>query len=345
LRDLREISALAAGDLRSLDGARLFITGGTGYIGRWLLEALCHAARTDGLDIRITVLSRDPARFAARYPHLATDGAVTLAEGDVRDFTLTDAAFSHVIHAATDVIASTTPLATLEVTALGTRRVLDAAVAAGARHVLLLSSGAVYGRLAPGETRFSETHPLMADVTSPAAAYGLGKTVSEWLCNDYAREHGLHCTSARIFAQTGPHLELGAHFAAGNFIRDALKGTALTIKGDGTPLRSYMYAVDLAVWLLAILVRGRSGAAYNTGSDQAVSIRELAGTVLRAAGVPDLPVEVLGKVVAGAAPNRYVPATDLARTELGLSLTVPLEEALRRTVDWNRPFFLQGDMT
>ncbi|TCR03918.1 dTDP-glucose 4,6-dehydratase [Neorhizobium sp. JUb45] len=290
----------------------------------------------------IVVLSRNPRKFADQCPHLANDPAVSFIQGDVRDFTGLTGTFSHILHAATDVIASNTALDTFDVTVAGTQRVLDVARDHGAKNVLLLSSGAVYGRLAEPVDRIPETQPCTSDVTASSAAYGLGKIATEWLGNAYGQQYGFACKSARIFAQVGPYLELDAHFAAGNFIRDALRGQTLTIKGDGTSLRSYMYATDLVAWLLAILVRGRAETSYNVGSEQAVSIRELAEAVARVTGLDSSNVKILGQPALGVAPDRYVPSTQFAQSDLGLSITVPFEEALLRTAEWYRPQFSTG---
>lgn len=329
----------ARGDLETLRGARLFITGGTGYIGRWLLESLVQANRTLGLGIAVVVLTRAPERFARACPHLAGDPAIALIQGDVRRFSVPPGRFTHVVHAATDVVASLLPLDVFDVTVQGTQQVLALARERGAGRVLLLSSGAVYGHFSDTLERLPESQRGSVDVASPAAAYGLGKIATEWLGNAFGEQYGLACMSARIFAQVGPHLALDAQFAAGNFIRDALRGRDLVIKSDGTSLRSYMYASDLVAWLWGILVRGSAGAAYNVGSEQAVSIRALAEAVARVAGHGADRIQVLGQAAPGAAPDRYVPDTRLARSELGLNLTVPLDEALRRTLDWYRPQF------
>jgi len=168
----------------------------------------------------------------------------------------------------------------------------------------------------------------LAAPTSPIA--------TEWLGNTYGQTYGLACKSARIFAQIGPGLALDAHFAVGNFIRDALRGEPIVIKGDGTSLRSYMYATDLIIWLWAILIRGQAGGAYNVGAELGISIKELAAIVARVSGAPALGVQILGQPAPGAAPSRYVPDTTLARSTLGLALTVSLEEAIRRTSAWHR---------
>ncbi|RIQ54583.1 NAD-dependent epimerase/dehydratase family protein [Bordetella avium] len=336
IADVEAITAIARADLSALRGARIFITGGTGYIGRWLLESLCHANRVLDLQLNATVLSRKPAEFAEKYPHLAHDPCMTLIKGDVRDFSCKQEGFSHAIHAATDVVASHTPLEVFDVTVAGTRHVLEFARRQGIANVLMLSSGAVYGRFPDNVDRASESLPCVPDVTSPRSAYGLGKIATEWLGNAYGQEYGVSCKSARVFAQIGPYLELGAHFAAGNFIRDALQGDAIIIQGDGTALRSYMYAIDMVTWLWAILVRGKAGAAYNVGSELGVSIRDLAQAVVHVTGKPTIDIKVLGQPAPGAAPSRYIPDTTLAREELGLSITVPFEDAIRRTLEWYR---------
>ena len=336
MADIEAITAIARVDLLAMRGARIFITGGTGYIGRWLLESLCHANRVLDLELEAIVLSRRPTEFAKRYPHLASDKCIRLIEGDVRNFTYDHEGFSHVIHAATDVVASTTALDIFDVTVTGTKHVLEFARHQGVGDVLLLSSGAVYGIFPDHVKRASESWPCVPDVTTQLSAYGLGKIATEWLGNAYGQQYGFSCKSARVFAQIGPYLELDAHFAAGNFIRDVLQGEAIIIKGDGTAQRSYMHAIDMVTWLWAILVRGKAGSAYNVGAEQGVSIRGLAEAIMRVSGEEQVDIKVLGQPVPGAASSYYLPDTTLARKELGLSITVPFEDAIRRTLEWYR---------
>lgn len=336
-QDLKALIADARSDFETLQDARLFITGGTGYIGRWLLEAISYANTHLNLGMQAVILSRDPDRFATLYPHLANDSALSFIKGDVREFHIENPRFTHIIHAATDVIAVNSPLDVFDVTVQGTRRVLDLARDSGATKVLLLSSGAVYGRNTGSGDRFSEASAVSTEVSSTNSAYGLGKINTEWLGNTYGQQYGFACKSARIFAQIGPYLELDAQFAAGNFMRDAMLNRPITIKGDGNAVRSYMYATDLVEWLIAILVRGQAGKAYNVGSDDPVSIAALAQTIARIAGLNQSKVQILGQTVKGAAPDLYVPETHATRTELGLSIRVSLEDALTRTMEWYKP--------
>ena len=157
--------------------------------------------------------------------------------------------------------------------------------------------------------------------------------MAELLCAIYAKEHGLETKVARCFAFVGPHLPLDAHFAIGNFIRDYLRGEAITLTGDGIPRRSYLYAADLMVWLWTILFRGRSCVPYNVGSDESISVRATAEAVANHGSDPRRMV-VLGSASKGPL-EQYVPSTQLLRQATGVSQSVSLKEAVRKTIEWH----------
>ena len=315
------------------------MTGGTGFFGRWLVDSLLHADEQLSLGASIVLLSRDPDGFARRAPHLAGSPLVTVIEGDVRTFAAPAGRFTHLVHGATDTtgpLNAERPLELLDTIVEGTRHTLDIASRALVSRVLLLSSGAVYGRQPAALTHVPESYIGAPDPLDPLQAYAEGKRVAELLGSIYARDRGLEVVTARAFAFVGPHLPLDAHFAVGNFLRDAMSGDTIRVGGDGTPYRSYLHAADLAVWLWTLLVRGRSGRAYNVGSDEAVSIRELADAVARAAGtIGRRPTVSIARPADPTAPaTRYVPSTRRAREELGLQGHITLDAALTRTIAW-----------
>ena len=336
--DLDHVLAHTQGLWDELRGQRIFITGGTGFFGCWLLESFCWAHDRLNLGATAVVLTRNPDAFRAKCPHLAGHPAIRLHAGDVRTFAFPEGRFAHVIHAATDASArlnDESPLLLFDTIVEGTRRTLDFAVQAGAKKFLLTSSGAVYGRQPPDLTHIPEDYPGAPDPCDPRCAYGEGKRAAELLCALYAKQHALEPRIARCFAFVGPYLPLDAHFAIGNFIRDALAGGPIRVNGDGTPFRSYLYAADLAVWLWTILLQGRPLRAYHVGSEDALTIADTARAVTRRFPDP-LHVQVRQSAPAGAAAERYVPGTRRVREELGVRQWVDLEDAIDRTVGWHR---------
>lgn len=316
-------------------GGRLFLTGGSSFFGLWLLESLLYANQRLALGARVTVLARDPARFHQKAPHLSGRPDLSIIAGDVRSFACPSDAFTHLIHAATEsdpAVHARNPLQVLATEVDGTRRMLEFAGRNAGCKFLFTSSGSVYGRQPPDLAHLPETYAGGPAPADPRALYAEGKRVGELLCTLSLAQYGLAVKIARGFAFTGAYLPLDRNFAVGNFVRDALAGGPIRITGDGTPVRSYLYGSDLAVWLWTILARGKPGQAYNVGSDQAVTIAQLAQTV--AGIVPDVEVEIAGKPEPGVAPERYVPCVARARQELGLAVTVPLAEGVRRMVDW-----------
>lgn len=342
--DLDHVLAHTQGLWEELRGRRIFITGGTGFFGCWLLESFAWANDRLDLNASALVLTRNVESFRQKAPHLAGHRAIRFHIGDVRSFEFPPGQFSHVIHAATEASAKLNeenPLLMFDTVVEGTRRALEFARCSGAEKFLLTSSGAVYGRQPPELSHVPEDFSGGPDPVEPNWAYGEGKRAAEMLCALYARQHGLEPKIARCFAFAGPYLPLDIHFAIGNFIRDGLKGGPVRVGGDGTPFRSYLYAADLAVWLWTILFRGQSCRPYNVGSEAAVSIARLAEVVSEAFS-PRIEVAVAKTPVPGTPPQRYVPKTGRAEQELGLRAEIDLPTAVAKTISWNRPGVKSG---
>jgi UDP-glucuronate decarboxylase len=325
-QDLDEMVRVAGPDFEALRGAKIFLTGGTGFFGKWLLGALDQAEETLGLGAHVTILSRDPRAFLEKYPEVARRPRWNFVTGHVADLAPTADCFDYVIHAAADTTAISTPAQETDRTRAivgGTQRILDLARESGAGRVLFVSSGAVYGALAGKREGAHEEDFAQAQAVMP---YGEAKRAAEDAC----AQSGLDCVVARAFAFLGPHLPLDAHYAAGNFLRDALHGGPIEVRGDGTALRSYLYPTDLVAWLLGILVRGARGVAYNVGSNEVVSTAELA-RLIAAEVTPQAEVIVQSREPQGPQ-NIYLPNIARACGELGLEVRVPLREAIRRTL-------------
>jgi dTDP-glucose 4,6-dehydratase len=150
-----------------------------------------------------------------------------------------------------------------------------------------------------------------------------------------AKGIGFEAKIARCWAFCGPHLPLDTHFAIGNFIGDVLAGRMISIGGDGTPRRSYLYGADLAIWLWTMLFRAPALVAINVGSEHDVSILELA-EIVAATLDPATVITVAKEALPGAPVARYVPSIARAQELLGLRETVGLEELILRTAAWHR---------
>jgi len=335
-RDLDLIASSTSDLWDELRGQRLFLTGGTGFFGCWLVESFCYINRLLHLDSEITILTRNPEAFAQKCPHLAADPAVDLYTGDVRNFVFPNREYQYVIHAATEARArqaEEAPLEMLSTIIAGTEHTLEFAATHGTRKFLLTSSGAVYGRQPDEMTHVPESYEGAPSSLNPANVYAESKRTSELLCAIYQKRAGLECKIARCWAFCGPHHPLYEHFAIGNFIGDVLVGRPIQIKGDGTPRRSYLYAADLAIWLWTILFKAPPLVPFNVGSAHDVSILELA-EIVAATLNPHTDIRIARKAVPGTAPARYVPSVDRAEKVLGLRETTPLEESIRRTAAW-----------
>ena len=319
----------------------MFLTGATGFFGAWLLESLAYCNRELHLEIGATVLCRNPAEAALRMPDLTGEPSIRFVSGDVRNFDFPHHEFEFVIHAAapTSGAEACRPLNLLTTLLNGTERMLAFAKARNTKTFLYVSSGAVYGPQPENLSHIPEDYRGGPDWLNPNAAYAEGKRVSEQMCSLYARDSEIHFAIARCFAFVGPHLPLNQHFAIGNFIGDALAGRNLAIRGDGTPMRSYLYAADLAIWLWTLLLSEpelkSKPRVFNVGSGDAISIRDLALAVIEELN-PSLIVEIRAEPTVGAPLLQYVPDVKEAEARMGLRQTIGLREAIRRTAEWYR---------
>lgn len=293
-------------DLHNLGGRHIFLTGGTGAVGRTLLDYLdrCWAA-SDGF--HVTVLTRDAAGFTVRHPVQATRPWLTLVNGDLSDLPPLPVGVTDVVHAAADTHIGQGRVAWIDQIVGGTRALLDASRAAGADRFLLVSSGAVYGPQPPVIPRLGEDYAGAPDTLLTGSTYGQAKRVAEQLCTIFHAEYGLSTVIARLFAFGSVHIPRDGRYALGSFIRDALSDddAPIRIAGDGTAVRSYLNGDDMAHALITALCLGTPGQAYNVGSEAPVTIAELARRV-RDRLSPERNVDILGAAGDGQR-SLYVP--------------------------------------
>jgi dTDP-glucose 4,6-dehydratase len=312
-----------------LNGRHIFMTGGTGFVGRTVLDLLNDVHERLGQRFTVSVLSRDPEKFLRLYPEYARYSWLSMAKGSVDDLPASLGAVTDVLHAAADTHLQGQGVEWIDQIVNGTRKVLDFAVQNGAQRFLLTSSGAVYGPQPETLEELGEDYLGAPPTDAASSLYGQAKRVAEQLCTVYHQEHGLATVSARCFAFAGRHLALDGPYAFGNFIRDALYGDVINVKGNGSAVRTYLDGEDMAYWLLFLLCNGNPGGVYNVGSDEPVTIKELAEKIAELVA-PGKPVVIENSSAQRGVRSRYIPCIRKAAAA-GLRPRFTLDQIIRRT--------------
>lgn len=317
----------------SVAGKHLLLTGSTGFFGRWLL-ALLYELNLRGAGVEVTAVSRDPARFLVLHPEYSECTWLRWIASDTCNlYSVPGRSIDFILHMATDTsaVAHARPLELFDNIVGGARRVFDLAVQHDVGRVLVTGSGAQYGNVSVC-TKVDENYSGACRSNIKNSAYGEAKRVQEMLAALYADKYGLSVVMARCFSFSGPGLPLNGHFAIGNFVRDALYRPAIQLQSDGKTVRSYLYGADLAVWLLKLLLDGEVGDIYNIGSDQGISIADLAKKVCdRIAPYKEV---LLGTApLGGGGGSFYVPDISKARS-LGLDVWTQLDDSIDAMAIW-----------
>jgi nucleoside-diphosphate-sugar epimerase len=322
--------------LTGLKGDTLLVTGGTGFVGTWLAEMVSCMNDDYGFNIHLYLLSRSTDRFKMTTPHLANRKDISLIKSDVRYSLEVPKETNRVIHAAGNPdnrTHSSNPTETMSVIADGTSSVIRAVYrCSNLKNFLCVSSGLVYGPQPLTLDRIPETYTGAFSPGDSAAPYAEAKRFSETLCSAARSQEKLPVVTARPFAFLGPYQSLTTPWAINNFIHDVLTSNFIRVMGDGQTVRSYMYASDMASLVPPHPGSRTDQSRYNVGSPDGITLEKLAGLVAdRFNPKPEIRLRASSK----AHTTRFVPDIELANKILGLSLTVPLEEALTRTIEWN----------
>lgn len=315
----------------------IFITGGTGFFGIWLVMSFIFINQTLKLNSKIIILTRNKSLFINKYNWLNEYSEISFLEGDITSFDYIEEDIDYIIHAATEASVKLNiekPINMFETVVNGTKRILDFARLKNINSFLLTSSGAVYGNQPSNIENISEEYVGAPNVSDSASVYGEGKRMAEVLCAVYHKHYALPVKIARCYAFIGPFLPLDSHFAAGNFIGNKIRGEDIIIKGDGTPLRSYMYSADLIIWLWTILFKGKNNDPYNVGSNQSISIYQLAKLISIENNSKKSNV-IIKSPLSNKPVLRYVPNINKAFNELNLKIYTDIENSLRKTIEFN----------
>ena len=333
LDDLNRAGA-GLGDVSGLTGRRVLITGVTGMIGACLADMLTLLNDQHGLGMTLYGVSRRPEAFADRFP------GVTLVAADLNAGSEALPPADIVVHAASNAhpaAFATDPVGTMLCNLRGTLTLLERLRKAGHGRLLFISTGEICGDNPAVTDGFSETDFGRVDSMNPRACYPESKRAAETLCASYAAQYGVDAVVARLSYVYGPTLSDANTRADAQFLRNALAGQDIVLKSDGAQVRTYTYVTEAVAGLVTILLRGRTGEAYNVASRLGtVSIRGYAEALARAAGVRvrfELPSEQERRSFS--AVSRAVQKGDKLEA-LGWRSAVGPEEGLRHTLEIKR---------
>jgi nucleoside-diphosphate-sugar epimerase len=322
--------------LAAMRDARLVVVGGTGFVGTWIAELAACLNDEHGFGVHVTLISRHSERLRDSAAHLCGRDDVSSLEMDVRDI-IGIPACEYLINASgtpDNRVHVSDSIGTIDIITRGTAALLEASYSMESLgRMLQVSSGLIYGPQPLESPALSETWVGGPECDSVVAAYPEAKRCAEALCAAWRSQYKLPIVTARPFAFIGPYQGLDKPWAVNNFLRDALAGGPIRILGDGDAVRSYMYGSDMAYWLLRMVAAGVPGQAYNVGSPHGLALAALARLISE--NVEPRP-QVHSRTGGQREPSRFVPDVTKASTTLGLGITVPLEDALRRTLTWHR---------
>ena len=352
--DLAYICSNLSEEFSRMSGKKVLISGGAGFLGYYLVQAILAWNRGSASSnrIRLAVYDNYLRGVPAWLEGLQGHDELMLVRHDITDPLPAETKdFQYIIHAAS--VASPTyyrkyPIQTMDANVNGLRNLLEYAVQQHVKNkslegFLFFSSSEIYGDPSAENIPTPETYQGNVSCTGPRACYDESKRYGETLCVNFAQQHGVPVKSARPFNNYGPGLKITDKRVIPDFARDVLEGRDIIMLSDGSPTRTFCYVSDAIIGYYKILVQGRSGEAYNIGVEEPeISIAGMAEKIASLAGVL---FGYTGKVVHRASaddkyltdnPSRRCPVIQKARTELGYAPSVSLDDGLRRSLLWYR---------
>ena len=330
--------------VKPLSGKNLLLTGGRGFLGRYLVECLVKF-NAEVLDkpVHIYVLDNlvtagELGRGAPTFPNVTF-----LLHNAIEPFD-TNIKFDYVVHAAG--IASpfhynARPIETLDVAVAGTRSMLEIARRDHSRFCFF-SSSEIYGDPDSKHLPIQESYRGNVSCQGPRACYDEGKRVGETLCYIYHEQFGIHTNTIRPFNVYGPGMQEDDHRVLPSFASCLKANVPFNVYGTGEQTRTFCYLTDAIVGFFSVILLGAPGDAYNIGNPTPeISMIEL--------------VDIMEKIVGRSIerniiehpdsyptdePLRRCPSIQKAKTQFGYEPQVNLEEGLARFLDWANASFV-----
>ena len=268
---------------KKLSGKSLLITGATGLIGGAIVDVLMNRPT---IDFNVYALGRNKDRFKSLFDKYSNIDNLHFLEQDVTKPMQGDMTFHYIIHAASGANPmeyATNPVGVMKTNILGTINLMDYGLQHHLEKFLLVSSGEVYGE--GNGNVFTENYSGYVDCNSVRACYPSSKRAAETLCASYASQYGVDINIVRPSHIYGPYFTESDNRVYAQFIRNVLRGEDIVMKSTGEQFRSWCYVVDCVSAILYIVLKGKSGEAYNVADNNSnINIKSLAEMIAEIGG-------------------------------------------------------------
>ena len=334
--DLKNLfTAIKPSELDHLKGSTVCISGGTGFVGTWLSNIIHYLNENYEFQTKVFIIDRDIEKVQKTSPHLLNSKFFEFKRTDTRYLVELPREVNYIIHAAGSPDTRehiSYPIEVMSTIANGTEVILRASERlSDLRMFLNLSSSLVYGSFSDTTKKTKEN-----DFYKPSSAanfYSEAKRYSEVITDAFRQQLRLPVVTMRPFGFMGPFQSLLGPWAVNNFINDAIQGHSIKILGDGSTVRSLLYGSDAAFWILKTLLNAESGSKFNLGSPEEVSLKDLAHKVQAKLNLNKEIMFYAGSASVGKT-SFMVPDTEIVQSKFNLKITVPLDVAVERTIQW-----------
>ena len=313
----------------------ILITGGTGFVGKWVIEMISYINKKSDYNIKLILMARDIEKFKTEVPHLHEKKFISYIEKNTRDISDLPNETDYIIHAAgspdkRDHISD--PIKTIDNSYLGTKALYESAVhLKKLKKIIVLSSHQIYGDNDSGEL-IKEDYK---GVIKRNLIYSQSKVLTELLSKVFIKNNNLPIIIMRPFAFLGPYQSLEKPWAINNFIRDVILGSSVRILGNPTIKRSYLYGSDMAYWILKTLIAGKTNDVYNLGSSQPITLFDLAKLIIKISKKNDTEIINKSSIDDFLKNDTIVPDVSKIKKIIGLEEKHTIEQSVYRTILWN----------
>ena len=272
-----------------LHNRTVLISGGTGLIGSFLVDVIMHMNKTQELNCSLVIMCRNAMRAEERFYIYKNNTLLNIIEHDVSVPLKIESPCDYVLHLASNthpLAYAEWPIETITSNIYGTKNMLDYAVAKKCSRFLLASSNEIYGENQGDTEFFDEDYCGYINCNTLRAGYTESKRCSESLCQAYIKQKNSDCVIARLTRSYGPTIKMDDSKALSQFLKCALNKTDIILKSEGNQFYSFTYVADAVQGLLAVLLKGKNGEAYNIADASSdITLKDLACLIAKKSNV------------------------------------------------------------